>query len=98
MRGAHISHSGAQQSSWLAWQMAKPHEVPPDYQQLFTQLAAASADNTVALPLPVFQGAFMNDAAPVTAEVIHAQLCPQPYRASPTRRSTATLTGAPACC
>ena len=54
MRGAHISHSGAQQSSWLAWQMAKPHEVPPDYQQLFTQLAAASADNTVALPLPVF--------------------------------------------
>lgn len=27
-------------------------EVPPDYQQLFAQLAAASAGNTVALPLP----------------------------------------------
>lgn len=55
-------------------------EVPPDYQQLFAQLAAASAGNTVALPLPVFQGAFMNDADPATAEVIHAQLRPQPYR------------------
>jgi pimeloyl-ACP methyl ester carboxylesterase len=55
-------------------------EVPPDYQQLFTQLAGASADNTVALPLPVFQGVFMNDADPATAGVVHAQLRPQPYR------------------
>jgi hypothetical protein len=28
----------------------------------------------------VFQGAFMNDADPATAEVVHAQLRPQPYR------------------
>jgi pimeloyl-ACP methyl ester carboxylesterase len=55
-------------------------EVPPDYQQLFAQLAGASADNTVALPLPVFQGAFMNDADPATVAAVHAQLRPQPYR------------------
>jgi pimeloyl-ACP methyl ester carboxylesterase len=55
-------------------------EVPPDYQELFAQLAGASADNTVALPLPVFQGVFMNDADPATVAVVHAQLRPQPYR------------------
>ena len=44
------------------------------------RLADASADNTVALPLPVFQGVFMNDADPATAKVVHAQLRPQPYR------------------
>jgi pimeloyl-ACP methyl ester carboxylesterase len=55
-------------------------EVPPEVQQLFAQLAGSSADNTVALPLPVFQGGFMNDADPATAEVVHAQLRPQPYR------------------
>jgi len=55
-------------------------EVPPDYQALFAQLAAASADNTVAMPLQVFQGAFMNDADPAVAEVVHSALRPQPYR------------------
>jgi pimeloyl-ACP methyl ester carboxylesterase len=55
-------------------------EVPPDYQQLLAHLAGASADNTVALPLPVFQAGFMNDADPAAAKVIHAQLRPQPYR------------------
>jgi thioesterase domain-containing protein len=55
-------------------------EVPPEVQQLFAQLAGSSADNTVALPLPVFQAGFMNDADPATAEVVHAQLRPQPYR------------------
>ncbi|MGH3180871.1 MAG: hypothetical protein ACRDOE_03040, partial [Streptosporangiaceae bacterium] len=55
-------------------------EVPPQYQELFTQLAGASADNTVALPLEVFQGAFMGDADPATAAVVHSVLRPQPYR------------------
>jgi pimeloyl-ACP methyl ester carboxylesterase len=55
-------------------------EVPPEVQQLFAQLAGSSADNTVALPLPVFQGGFMNDADPATAAVVYAQLRPQPYR------------------
>ena len=37
-------------------------EVPPAYQQLFAQLAGASDDNVVPMPLEVFQGAFMGDA------------------------------------
>lgn len=55
-------------------------EVPPDYQGLFAQLAGASADNVVALPLEVFQGAFMGDADPAVAAMTHSVLRPQPYR------------------
>jgi len=55
-------------------------EVPPAYQELFTQLAEASADNTIALPVEVFQGAFMGDADPATAAVVHSVLRPQPFR------------------
>ena len=55
-------------------------EVPPNYQDLFTQVAGASADNTVALPVEVFQGAFMGDADPATAVVVHSVLRPQPFR------------------
>jgi pimeloyl-ACP methyl ester carboxylesterase len=55
-------------------------EVPPSYQELFAQLAGASADKTVALPLEVFQGAFMGDANPAAIAVVHSLLRPQPYR------------------
>ncbi|MGY1772034.1 alpha/beta fold hydrolase [Blastococcus sp. SYSU D00813] len=55
-------------------------EVPPPYQELFASLAAASDDDTVALPLEVFQNGFMNDADPATAAVVHSVLRPQPYR------------------
>jgi pimeloyl-ACP methyl ester carboxylesterase len=55
-------------------------EVPPQYQELFDQGARASADNTVALPLEVFQGGFMGDANPAAAAVVHSVLRPQPYR------------------
>ena len=55
-------------------------ELPPDYRALFAQLAAASPDNTVAMPLQVFQGGFLNDANPAVAEVVHSTLRPQPYR------------------
>ena len=55
-------------------------EVPPPYQELFASLAAASDDDTVAMPLEVFQGGFMNDADPATAAVVHSVLRPQPYR------------------
>jgi pimeloyl-ACP methyl ester carboxylesterase len=55
-------------------------EVPPQYQELFGQLAAASGDNTVTLPLEVFQQGFMGDAALETAAVVHSVLRPQPYR------------------
>src|SRR2546429_7464014 len=33
-------------------------EIPPSYQELFTSLAGSSGDNTVAMPLEVFHGAF----------------------------------------
>jgi pimeloyl-ACP methyl ester carboxylesterase len=55
-------------------------EVPPAYQELFAASAGASEDNTVALPLEVFQGAFMGDASPAEAAVVHSVLRPQPYR------------------
>lgn len=55
-------------------------EVPPEYQGLFDSLAQASGDNTVTLPLEVFQQGFMGDAAPETAAVVHSVLRPQPYR------------------
>src|SRR6201995_186989 len=35
------------------------YEIPPSYQELFSSLAGSSEDNTVAMPLEVFQDAFM---------------------------------------
>ena len=55
-------------------------EIPPSYQELFTSLAGSSGDNTVAMPLEVFQGAFMGDADPAAAAVVHSALRPQPFR------------------
>ncbi|WP_100499790.1 alpha/beta fold hydrolase [Geodermatophilus chilensis] len=54
-------------------------EVPPDYQSLFDSLARGSGDDTVLLPLEVFQHGFMQDADPATAAVVHSLLRPQPY-------------------
>ncbi len=55
-------------------------EVPPEYQGLFDSLAQGTDDNTVSLPLEVFQQGFMGDAALETAAVVHSVLRPQPYR------------------
>jgi pimeloyl-ACP methyl ester carboxylesterase len=55
-------------------------EVPPDFQGLFDQLAGATSDNTLSLPLEIFQEAFMADAAPETSALVHSVLRPQPYR------------------
>ncbi len=55
-------------------------EVPPNYQSMFSRLAGASDDNTVALPLEVFQGSFMGDAQPAAAAVVHSVLRAQPFR------------------
>lgn len=55
-------------------------EVPPDYQSIFTQLAEASDDNTVSMPMEVFQQGFMNDATPEAAAVVHSLLRAQPFR------------------
>jgi len=53
--------------------------VPPDYQGLFRQLAGGSADNTVALPLEVWRGGFMQDADATAQEVVHSLMRPQPF-------------------
>jgi len=53
--------------------------VPPDYQGLFTQLAGASDDNTVSMPFEVWQGGFMQDAAPDAQALAHSLMKPQPY-------------------
>jgi pimeloyl-ACP methyl ester carboxylesterase len=55
-------------------------EIPPSYQELFTSLAGSSGDNIVAMPLEVFQGAFMGDADPAAAAAVHSVLRPQPFR------------------
>lgn len=53
--------------------------VPPDYQGLFGQLAAASGDDTVSMPLEVWRGGFMQDAGEETQVAVHALMRPQPY-------------------
>lgn len=53
--------------------------VPPDYVRLFEQLAATSGNNSVAMPLPVFQNAFMQDAGEDAQRIIHEALVAHPY-------------------
>lgn len=55
-------------------------EVPPPYQDLFAQLAAASGNNSVAMPLEVWQQAFMQDAPEEVQKAVHALMVPQPMQ------------------
>lgn len=55
-------------------------EVPPPYQEMFTGLAAASGNNSVAMPLEVWQAAFMNDAPEEVQRAVHALMVPQPFQ------------------
>lgn len=55
-------------------------EVPPQYQELFTQLAQASGTNSVAMPFEVWQAAFMNDAPEEVQRAVHALMVPQPFQ------------------
>ena len=55
-------------------------EVPPPYQEMFTGLAAASGNNSVAMPLEVWQAAFMNDAPEAVQRAVHALMVPQPMQ------------------
>lgn len=52
--------------------------VPPPYQEMFTQLAAASGDDTISMPLEVWSQAFMQDASPDAQKAVHGLLSPQP--------------------
>ncbi|RVX38511.1 pimeloyl-ACP methyl ester carboxylesterase [Nonomuraea polychroma] len=55
-------------------------EVPPHYAEMFTQLAAASGNNSIVFPYEVFCAAFMQDADESTQRLIHSLLVPQPMR------------------
>lgn len=55
-------------------------EVPPHYRDLFGQMAAASGDNTVMLPFPIWREAFIQDADAELAERTYAQLSPEPFQ------------------
>jgi pimeloyl-ACP methyl ester carboxylesterase len=55
-------------------------EVPSHYRELFAQSAAASGDNTVALPFPVWREAFIQDADAELAAETYARLSSEPYQ------------------
>lgn len=52
--------------------------MPEAYYDLFTSLAAASADNSVQLPYEVWRNAFINDADDQLAEQSYQKLSPEP--------------------
>jgi pimeloyl-ACP methyl ester carboxylesterase len=54
--------------------------VPPHYRALFEQMAAASTDNSVTMPFPIWREAFINDGDLATAERTYALLSPEPYQ------------------
>ncbi|MGJ0203193.1 alpha/beta hydrolase [Leucobacter sp. gxy201] len=55
-------------------------EVPPSYVEAFTGLAAASGNNSIALPLEIFSSAFMQDADEKAQRLAHGLLTPQPMQ------------------
>jgi pimeloyl-ACP methyl ester carboxylesterase len=55
-------------------------EILPDFRQLFEQLAAATDDNTVMLPWPIWREAFINDASEEEARAAYEQLSPEPFQ------------------
>lgn len=55
-------------------------EVPPHYREMFSGLAASSADNTVAMPWPVWREAFIQDADLELAQSTFDQLSTEPFQ------------------
>jgi pimeloyl-ACP methyl ester carboxylesterase len=55
-------------------------EVPPAYQELFTQLAQASGNNSITLPFEVWQSAFINDAGEDVQRLTYSLMVPQPFQ------------------
>lgn len=55
-------------------------EVPPHYAEMFTQIAAASGNDSVVFPYEVFAAAFMQDADDSVQRLTHGLLVPQPLR------------------
>jgi pimeloyl-ACP methyl ester carboxylesterase len=68
------------------WSAFVPHDgesfldaCPPQTRHRYGELAARSADNTVALPFSLFARVFMQDASEEAQRVVHQLLRPQPY-------------------
>jgi pimeloyl-ACP methyl ester carboxylesterase len=55
-------------------------EVPPHYAEMFTQIAAASGNNSVVFPYEVMCAAFIQDADESVQRLVHSLLVPQPLR------------------
>jgi pimeloyl-ACP methyl ester carboxylesterase len=55
-------------------------EVPPHYRTLFTELAAASDDNTVTLPFSTWREAFIQDADLELAQKTYDSLSAEPFQ------------------
>lgn len=55
-------------------------EIPPNYRELFEQLAAASDDDTVMLPFEIWREAFINDADAELARSTYEYLSPEPLQ------------------
>ncbi|WP_242888691.1 alpha/beta fold hydrolase [Actinomadura litoris] len=55
-------------------------DIPPHYRELFAELAAASDDDTVTLPFPIWREAFIQDADLELAKAGYERLSPEPYR------------------
>ncbi|RSM70689.1 alpha/beta hydrolase [Actinoplanes sp. ATCC 53533] len=55
-------------------------DVPPHYAEMFTQVAAASGNNSVIFPYEVFTSAFMQDADEGLQRLVHGLLTPQPMQ------------------
>ncbi|GAA4881171.1 alpha/beta fold hydrolase [Actinomycetospora straminea] len=55
-------------------------EIPPHYRETFAALAAASGDDTVMLPFPIWREAFIQDAPLELARATYDLLSPEPYQ------------------
>lgn len=55
-------------------------EVPPPYQELFSGLAQASGNNSIALPFEVWQQAFIQDAPEPVQRLTHELMVPHPMQ------------------
>jgi pimeloyl-ACP methyl ester carboxylesterase len=53
-------------------------EMPPDFETLFSEVAAASADNTITLPYEVWAQGFIQDAREDVRRLVYELLVPQP--------------------
>ncbi|ANY19581.1 Pyrethroid hydrolase [Tsuneonella dongtanensis] len=54
--------------------------IPPESAKIFAAMAAASPDNSLEMPWPVWRERFVGEADLTLAEETFARLCPEPFR------------------